>query len=676
MADKTASVRFDVKGDGFRSGMNKAKQEVIRGSKQMGRALASSMNAGAKAGLRSVRSMFSGIKTMAISLGGVLGGISFAGLVKGSVEAETKFRKLSFTMGAGRGVFEDYRALQQRAGQSALRWAKHSDQLADAMGGVFDTVGDGAFAKDTIDTIAMASRASGKELATLSPIVAEMNRQFGVTAAEVPDALARVLSLTARGALSTGDLGANMDKLGKFAKLAGLQGVEGMSKYIALVNEATEEGGRAEMTIERMNMVFTKLMGSADKIKKELKVDVKGMDAIKALGEVMRASKGDVGKLSAVFGAEAGVFLQAAFGGIKDLDAAMGEAAKGSLTAAQLRQQANENMKSSEAGITKALETMKQAFEAPEMQDAIQKLAENLPALAEAVAEAVQWITKNPIMSAGVLVGGRALTGGIGAGITNAFAQGGQTAATSIQGAMTTGGSSAAKSIAGSFAGAAALTGALVAWTVAADQYVKLQQDLEQMQKDTNDLNENLLQAAERRGEDVAFKEQSTAERLFGRETLQEGIMDVMEGRRERTILTRDPETGKVIERAAEAVEGEPVKVETPEMVMTVAGRRRADAASERMSQHMEDVRESVTQTGAYDWDALDKWAKAQSAKETSGEPKQQTQQLDALRQAVEQGPTRTLRVELTNPDAVGEAVASRSGAGKPGTPPAASHSK
>jgi hypothetical protein len=97
------------------------------------------------------------------------------------MDSAEQFRKLSFTMGAGRGVFEDYRKLQDLAGQSAIRWAQDSTELGKALETVFNTVGDGDFAKGTLDDIAKAAQASGQSVDTIAPIVAELNRQFGIT---------------------------------------------------------------------------------------------------------------------------------------------------------------------------------------------------------------------------------------------------------------------------------------------------------------------------------------------------------------------------------------------------------------------------------------------------------------------------------------------------------------
>jgi hypothetical protein len=703
MGDKTATVRLDVKGDGFRSGMNKAKQDVARGAKEMGSSLSSAMNEGAKGGVNAIKGMLGTIKNAAMGLSGIFGGIGFAELVKGSLDSRAQFVNLSMAIEAGSGRIVEWQKLQKESRAIAKQWGQDNALLGKSFGDVYAGTQNLDFAAQSVETIAIAARGTGEEVENLTKIAGVLNQKFGITARELPEAMAAVYG--AAGAMGPGGLeklGEDFGEIGGKAKTMGLTGVEGMKQMLGWLAKAQQETGRFEQAMTALPQIFDQIiertgkggiLESGGKVPIKIQtVDEQGQPRSPAdiVADIIAKTGGDATALGEFgFGGEGLQTVKAlakdfqaemkATGG--DIDAsraavtrALMGAAESSVDWSRIQERASDNMKGPAANITTAIETMKEAFEDPGMQSAIESLAENLPELAEGVAKAVQFIVKNPIMSAGVLLGGTGIRGGIGAGLSAAMQKGGQSAAGSIQGAMTTGGTTAAKSIAGSFAGTAALTAAIASWTVAMDQANKLAGDIDTRAKDTAREQEELLQIAERRGEKYAVREVPLAERIFG-----EGKgrpQDIFGGAEE--IITRDPETGAVKVRRKTDMDREfetqgPVKVAPEAAVTTVAGRRRAAAGALRTEAARMAAREDVSNEPGFDWDAFDKRMAAEKASGGAGGEVKVTG-IDALRSAVEAGPTRTLRVELTNADAVGEAVASRSSAGKPGTPPAAGH--
>jgi len=499
MADKTASVRLDLKSEGFQQGLKQAESKAGSSAKTMGQSFGSAMNAGAKAGLDAVKSMFSSIKQGAQMIGGLVGSIGIGALTKGAIESEQKFRALAFTMGAGSGEFAKYNDLQKKAQESALRWAVSSDDLAGAMDSVFNTVGDAAYTVDTMDAIAKAMRASGQSAQTLAPLVAEANRQFGITADQIDEVLPAMLSLGSRGGLSVQELGSQMGMLGSLASVAGEKGESGLRRMLAGANMISAASGRARTAVSDLNNVLGRMQDSAtlDKIKKEFKLDLaKGdMSSLDRLEAVIKATKGSAGDLSKIFGPDLGATIAKAFGGFDNLNDALNKAAESSLDAAGLEDQANRNMESAQAGFDKALETLKQAFTKPEMMDAITELAQSLPKLAEGVASIVDMVVNNPVLAAGGVLGLKALGGGVEA----AMSKGGTTAAAAMGTSITTAGSAAGAAMGGAIA---ALAIAAVAGAV--DQGIKLYKDLKTAAQDEKDLARNMLDNAKRQGKEVA----------------------------------------------------------------------------------------------------------------------------------------------------------------------------
>jgi TP901 family phage tail tape measure protein len=538
MAEKKAAIRIEAKDAGFKRTLLGFERDAKSTAKSMGSSFRSELDAGIKGGLSSVKSMFSSIKSAVGGLTGLAGGIGFGALVKGAMDSEAAMRKLSFSMGAGKGQFQDWQALQKQVGESALKWSQNSAEMADAMGSVAVDTGDAEFAKATMDALAQAAQASGQKMGTLAPLVSAMNEQFGITAADVPDALATLLSLSSRGGMSIEELSGSMGKLGRLSGLAGFEGKEGFGQMLGLANAIADASGSAKGSTTTMVGLISTLAGKQKELKQKWGIDAKGGPAA-AIEQALKKSKGDAAKLQEMLG-EQGIVVAQSFGkrfqqvlaesggtptqkldaAVADFQANLAAASKSSLTAADVQAKAVENNKSAASGISRAVETMQQAFEKPEMQSAIAKLAENLPAFAEAVAKAMEWIMKNPVMAAGVLVGGKAASGALEATLFKALTSGGTSAGKSVAGEMTTAGAGIGASLKGALASGGVQLAAAIGVALAVDQASKLSDDLDQRQKDIADERENLLGAAEQRGEGWARREKPmaewTAEDVFG----------------------------------------------------------------------------------------------------------------------------------------------------------------
>jgi TP901 family phage tail tape measure protein len=513
MASKEAAVRLELKDAGFRRGIKAAETAVKGSAAKMGVALRTSLSRGAKGGLTAVRGMFSTIKQGMVQMGSLAVGIGFGALVKSAIDAEQVFRKLSFTVSAGSGAWTEYDDLQKQAQASAVKWGQSTDDLAGAMDEVFNTVGNLDFTRATMDEIAKASRASGQEVSTIAPLVAEMNRQFGLSAEQVPEALASVLSLGSKGGLSVEDLSRGMNMLGSLARATGQEGEEGMRTMIALGNTISAASGKPRSAISDLNMALATMLDSTKlaAVKKEFGIDVdkEGLNALDRLKEVIAAAKGDPSGLIKIFGADLGATLASGFGGLEDFDAAMADASRSALTAADVTDKANKNRTSAEANIKRGIEGLKKAFTAPAFVDAITKLTEVMPELAEAVASVVSFITENPALSAGAVLGGTfargAVTSMIGGG---PGAGGGAAFGAAATGAMSKGAGGVGGAIARAFAAAPAILLAGAAIGAAIEQGVKLADDLAKHEKDVNDERVNLMENAERLGDKVVRREQ------------------------------------------------------------------------------------------------------------------------------------------------------------------------
>lgn len=665
MADKTANVRLDLKAAGFRRGLKQTERDATQTGSRMGQAMSSGMNRGAKAGLDAARSMFSTIKTAAMGLGAIVGSVGLAGMVREAIDADKQFRKLAFTMGAGAGKFRDYTAIQGQAQEAAKRWAMDSTKLGAALDTVFNTVGDADFAMNTLDAIAMTARATGEEVSTLAPIVAEMNRQFGLTSEQIDDVLPMVISLGSRGGLSVADLGVTLGKLGRTAKVSGLEGEQGLGTLLAMVNQISAASGTAEGSVEKLQIIFTKLAsGQGAAFLQTLKdskgqaifgTEVEGLDTLERLSLVLDKARANPRILQQVFG-EQGLFIEQAFGGLGDVGKAMREASKSGLKAADMQDAAEANLRSASAGIDAALEELRQAFADPAMMSAIESLAENLPALAEGMAKIVDFVVQNPALAIGGAGAASALKGGIVTAITGAMASGGATAGGAIGTSMTAAGQTAGASIAGQMVGAASTAAATIGVALAVNQAQKLERDKKQARQDADDERTNLLNTANAQG-------RSTATRVFNPiadAIARKGFMgltpkDIFGGDEAKEIIDRDAQGNIRTRRVSDTGEGpvsvpfkgREIEVDMPSDEELAANRKRMqaewDAENARIRAELEESNKPITPAAS---------AQQQSAN---------------ARAAADAIAGKTLNVRVTN------TVATRDGGrpGSAGTPPA-----
>lgn len=433
MADSTASIRLTLKDRGFARTFDATARRVGASSKRMGAELRTSLTSAARAGVASMRSMFASIKSGAMQLGGLVGIMGFGALTKQAMDVDKQFRRLAFSMGAGQGVFQQHNAIMAKAQESAGRWGQSTNELGKAMQTLFDTVGESDFAQDMIEPIATYATAGVGSVEELSKVVAEMRRQFGMSGEEIEAALPRVVSLANRGGLSIADLGTNLGNLGRTAGVAGLQGEEGMAMLLAMVNQLSAASGNAEGSVDKLQTLFTKVAGAGgaaflstvkDSAGKSLfDVDMGTLTTLERFQAVMNAQKSNPETLLKVFG-EQGVFIEQAFGNIGDVASVMAKQSQASLTQAQIMEKANANADTGAVAIDRALEKLAATFTKPAMMRAIDKLAENLPALAEAFADLVDVVVENPKTTAGVLIASRGFMG-LGGGMMSGPSGGG-----------------------------------------------------------------------------------------------------------------------------------------------------------------------------------------------------------------------------------------------------------
>jgi hypothetical protein len=477
MGDRTASIKIGLKAQGFVSGLRDIKGQTDRTGRELGSSLKNGMNAGFRGAFESIKSGFQAVKTFVGGLGLFAGVVGIKEQVGHAIRMEAGYRKLAFAIRSGTGEAIKWRDIQQDVQGLALETGQSTEDLSHGYATLFKEVGKAAFARSGIRSIATAATATGESIATLTEITGVLNEKFGVTADQLPDTLAAVVSLGNKGGVTVEQMAEKLGIVGASAKAAGLEGQQGFAKVIALLNVADKSNGSLKKGISAVSGIIDTLGNKAERSKVLMRVglnpsQVKG-DATDQLGQIIKKTGGNKDRLGIAFQGEqlklvadlgktyATVFKETK-GDIQTKGAAalaayrekIDQAGKSQLVGADLQKQAAVEMESAEKQIAVAMTKLEQTFSKPELLGAVTKLANTLPGLADAFEKVVSFASDNPVGAAGVGVAALGakgfMEGAIGAVIRGAFTSGAAAAAPTLAGAI----SGAGPGLAGAFGGA------------------------------------------------------------------------------------------------------------------------------------------------------------------------------------------------------------------------------
>jgi len=597
VADSKATVRIDAKTDGFKRGMKEAEKAAIAAGSKSGSAFSRGMNVGAAGALKSIKGVFAQAKTLATSLGGVLGGVGFASLAKGAIDSQKSFKQLAFRINLAGGQAIKWQTLQKQVQKQALASKVDIGKLGDGFKAALQETGDLKAAQGSLEAIATIGKKTGTEFATLGKLSGILQQKFGLASGEMGDGLLQMVTAATQGGGSIEDLAADFAEVGGKAKTLGLQGPEGIRKMVGFLNLAKKETGSFSQAMTALPQVFDQIIertskgvvASGGKVPIKIQaVDKNGKprDPFAIIQDILAKTKGDAAKLGEFgFGGEG---LQTLLGLAKPfakelqdtgkLTKSSGDKFQASIMEAAGAANAYADMQKATLAATAAdniqdaINRLQIAFTKPEMIAALEKMAAVLPRFATAVANVLAKIMDNPALAAGVFVGAKALAGGASAGggaaaalMRAAMAGGGGAAATSIttagagaSGAMktaiTTGGTAAsssmgtalakgAKGLAGSLVGGLALPAMIAGLTLAFDQASKLGDDIDERSDERRNF-ERIK--AKQEGKDTFTSERSLEERAksFLTKTKGDRFKDLTE---EGATETRSTKTGKKI---------------------------------------------------------------------------------------------------------------------------------
>jgi TP901 family phage tail tape measure protein len=482
VAERTTGVKVNLDDSGFKAGARRLVADATTAGRGMGKGLSDGLASGFE---RSKQALVAGASSVRQSLGplmqvgGIGGAIGLAAFANDATKTQGALTRVARELRQAGGEAYSYARLQSEAKKVTDQWGYSAQQLGGAIDSVFKETGDPALAVGSMNAIAMATRDTGAEMGTLSTVAGSVAEQFGVDAAGMGDALAIVVGASRQGGASIDDLAGGMGDLGRAAKLAGVEGVDGLKKTLALVNTLEDSAGGGSQAIGLLTKTFAALEASPAK-RKELKalgIDTSG-NGLDVLQRLMKKTGGDQEKLGKFFRPEQAAVLSQGLGGGK-LEEALKRASETAMSEADLRKNAAEQMQTSEAKIEAALNRMRDKFAEPKFLAAIDKFADAIPKLADVAVKAADFAVDNPMLT-GAGIAAHQL-GGFAGALASAGKAAGEAASS-----CGCGGGGGAGGGAGKGGGAAgggvglgvATTAAVLAVGAAADQASKLADEL------------------------------------------------------------------------------------------------------------------------------------------------------------------------------------------------------
>lgn len=430
-SEKTASVKLTLNGSSYVAAIKDAAKENERAAQKSGNAWKTAGVAGLKAMQRAAGDMASSVKSTLRMVGGLGGALSLEEGVRGAVSLRGQFKRLAFDVQAGSGELVEWNALLKTAQENALKWGIATEELGHGFKIVRDETGNFKFAQASMAAIAVAARATKEPVEGLATVAGKLNEKFGVTAEQLPEALAIAYSLSKQGGIQFDEMGSAIDRVGSSAKLMGIQGVAGFQRIMGMANLAKGDAknvrgaliGVMGLLEDMAKPEFGKKIGATFGV---MAKDAKGhaRDITDVLASIFKRTGGkqellakgfegeqlkivtDLGQVfKTTFQDTSGTVAQKTAAATKAFKDHLDEAGKTMIHAGDIQAKAEKGMADPAAQMAVAMEKLKTAFTSPEMMNGLLQLAQVAPRAANGLAKLLEMVFEHPAMAAGIFAG-------------------------------------------------------------------------------------------------------------------------------------------------------------------------------------------------------------------------------------------------------------------------------
>jgi len=443
MSTRNASIKLTLDSGSFTSSLKSLTGVASTIGRSMGTALSVPLSAGMNVAKRSLTEFGSSLKSTIKHYGTLASAVAVGFATDKALKYNTALRNLAYEFGKTTGRAIDWRDIQKDIDEIESKTGQDAENLVAAYREVYRATGDMEYAKSTLEAIGAAATLGGQETVAFANAAQLMFRKFHITAAEVPDTLAMIAQLTGAGGLQLEEMSDRFGQLATEAEAAGMKGQAGFRDLVLLFERFNPKFGEklTQPLIQMMQKMkegtaFAKLL---EKRGIHFKIDATFMDKVKqviALPHERNIRSTVIAKLGPIpreiietlaepfdkamaeakdkgmSKAEALKFAMAAF------DKSVSSASGNLWDYSKLQRDTNERMGDDPAiKLRMAIDRVTDAFQQPKMIDAINKLADKLPMLADKVADIVNYVVENPKKSLAIGVGARFLGPAAGAAL-------------------------------------------------------------------------------------------------------------------------------------------------------------------------------------------------------------------------------------------------------------------
>lgn len=475
---RTASIKITVDTSSFKSGMDQIENKTRSTGASMGAALGKSLKSGFDSAKRSAGELIGTLKGVASTAATLGGAVGFGAMIKGAIDMESRAVRLSSTLGTLTGksiTAASAQSILDRVTDKSKISFEQAAMAANNLAGIAGADRKDAMAQfeDAIVRSQLQAQRLGVEGELISRVYGRLMAKGVAATAKEAEGLTEEMAQFGRIVLGIDPDEAidptDMAEFAAFTKLAGIN----MGTAIALLEkvggDVVKDMGQSATFIEEFGNVFRDVASLGD-LRKELKISPEDLNASKSGFENMltvleKSGPKGVESIMKSFGnpqTKAAMRKLIGEGLVVDIEKGKkGTSERLKLRAEELRTQIKMASKSTadygkmqadnarltsttSAKFQDAMNKIQLAFSKPETIEALNSLADNLPAFAKGISKMVDFVVKHPMLAAGGLGGAK-----IGASFaSSALVSAGQSLGGAAIGAMKAGGPALGKSIA------------------------------------------------------------------------------------------------------------------------------------------------------------------------------------------------------------------------------------
>lgn len=431
-----STLRISLDDGEFLIDLRKVK-ESLKDTSESGTKGFSKLGKGIEGAKGAAKALGGTLKKVVGTVGALGGAFSAMEGTKKAIELDATYRRLAFSISVATKEQTTAADVQRDVTQAAGNTTRTSEEMAEAFREVFGATKDLQFARDVLETIGRTATASGAEVATVAELAQKMQRKFSVSAAEMEQAMTQVFEQAQQGGPSFEQMSEVMDEVGAALIGAGLDGKKGLDFMLGALNATDGQMASLGAQVSGLKNLMVKLgdpnavkaIGEAaglsskelfnekdvlSRLKRIMSQGQKGLDALR----VTLAGPEERDALRILFTDPFEKALQKAqASGLRGRDAIersmrvlegqIDQFGKGTLTVAQMQEQAAKEAQSPTANFRQAMESLTQAMAQPEIIAGINDLSKHLPDLAKAFGNVMSFAARNPILAGALGIGGR-----------------------------------------------------------------------------------------------------------------------------------------------------------------------------------------------------------------------------------------------------------------------------